>query len=87
MSTAAVVIPKTGHGPNVGHSTDREPGPRHSLTLVEDVCFECGGSLSESEEHLCAGCSDLAAHAWCRDCGAILADADLEAGACADCTA
>lgn len=75
MSTAALV-------PSQFHAHTVPP-----LTLVEDACFECGGSLAESEEHLCAGCADLAAHAWCRDCGAILADADLESGACADCTA
>ncbi|BCT74988.1 hypothetical protein SCMU_08300 [Sinomonas cyclohexanicum] len=94
MSTAAVApgiehAPGIGHGPGTEHSRNVEHSPHRgrSLALVEDVCFECGGALAESEEHVCADCCDLRAHAWCRDCGAILADADLGSGACADCTA
>ncbi|GAB3269613.1 hypothetical protein GCM10027449_03920 [Sinomonas notoginsengisoli] len=76
MSTAAV------------HSNIFTAGPeRARLTLVEDTCRDCGRALAEFEEHLCAACIDLEAHAWCRECGAVLANADLEVGACAACLA
>jgi hypothetical protein len=83
MSTATVLTPVPGlHGTGPHPLDPARPAPRR-----EDDCAECGSALAESEEHRCADCTDLAAHAWCRDCGAVLADADLDAGACASCEA
>ncbi|MDQ4490851.1 hypothetical protein RBS60_11665 [Sinomonas sp. ASV486] len=84
MSTAAVANPASSDvrtRPGAGH-TER---PR--LSLLEEACSDCGRALALLEDAVCASCADLAAHSWCRDCGAVLADGDLEAGACADCTA
>ncbi|GAB4100584.1 hypothetical protein GCM10028789_27490 [Sinomonas halotolerans] len=63
-------------------SHTRTPAP---LALVEDSCLDCGEALAELEEHRCAGCTDLALHTECRECGGILPDADLDAGRCAGC--
>jgi hypothetical protein len=52
---------------------------------TDELCTDCGRGLAESDEFVCADCTDLALHADCRDCGRILRDADLEAGVCADC--
>lgn len=60
---------------------------RPSIDPSEDVCADCGSALAEFEEGRCDGCSDLALHATCRDCGRVLRDADLDAGACTDCLA
>lgn len=83
MSTATVLTPVPGlHGTGHHPLAPARPAPRR-----EDDCAECGKGLAESEEHRCADCLDLEAHAWCRDCGAVLSDADLDSGACASCEA
>jgi ribosomal protein L37E len=83
MSTATVLTPVPDlHGTGT-HSLD----PDRRVPGREDDCAECGRGLAESEEHRCADCLDLASHAWCRDCGSVLSDADLDAGACASCEA
>ena len=84
MSTAAVA---TRVGTKVVEGAASRKAERTHLSLVEDACSDCGQALAPFEEGVCASCTDLAAHAWCRDCGAVLADTDLDAGACADCTA
>ncbi|MDQ4504048.1 hypothetical protein [Sinomonas sp. ASV322] len=64
------------------------PGTRPTgLRLAEDLCLDCGRGLALFEEFRCADCTDLALHAECRACGAVLRDGDLGAGACADCLA
>ncbi|MEA5457049.1 hypothetical protein SPF06_20180 [Sinomonas sp. JGH33] len=60
---------------------------RAELVLVEDHCRDCNRVLAAFEEFRCADCADLALHAECRDCGAVLRDADLAAGVCTDCIA
>ncbi len=49
--------------------------------------MDCRAALAESYEVRCADCADLAAHAECHDCGAVLRDADVDAGVCTDCLA
>ncbi|WP_415857002.1 hypothetical protein [Sinomonas sp. G460-2] len=61
--------------------------PYMAPVLVEDVCADCGRGLALFEAVHCADCADLAFHMECRDCGRVLRDADVTAGACADCLA
>ena len=68
-------------------ASGRHRARRASLAVVEDTCLDCGSALAMFEENRCAGCADLALHTECRDCGSVLRDADLDAGACADCLA
>jgi predicted amidophosphoribosyltransferase len=54
---------------------------------TEELCTDCGRGLAESDETLCADCTDLALHTDCRDCGRVLRDTDVDAGVCSDCLA
>jgi hypothetical protein len=79
MSTAAVALRISAE--------DVTSAGRGRPALVGETCSECGRTLKDFEEHACADCLDLAAHAWCRECGGVLPDGDLEAGVCASCEA